>query len=68
MKSLGLCILKTIHQHFSLQLEEAMCISILCEHTNSHGTRDFASNSDLQVPFLNAVAYGGIAYTATCSL
>ena len=42
-----------------------MYISTLCERTNSHGTRDFACDPDLQVPFLNAVAYEGIYSSVT---
>ena len=38
----------------SLESKDATCVGFLCERANSHGTRDFAGNMDLQAPFRNA--------------
>ena len=35
----------------SLESKDATCVGSLCERANSHGTRDFASDTDLQAPF-----------------
>ena len=34
-----------------LESKDATCVSFLCEPANSHGTRDFAGDTDLQAPF-----------------
>ena len=38
----------------SLESKDATCVGSLCERANSHGTRDFAGDTDLQAPFRNA--------------
>ena len=35
----------------SLESKDATCVGSLCERANSHGTRDFAGDTDLQAPF-----------------
>ena len=37
----------------SLESKDATCVGSLCERANSHGTRDFAGDTDLQAPFRN---------------
>ena len=44
----------------SLESKDATCVGSLCERANSHGTRDFAGDADLQAPFRNAYLNGGI--------
>ena len=39
----------------SLESKDATCVGFLCERANSHGTRDFAGDTDLQAPFRNAI-------------
>ena len=39
----------------SLESKDATCVGSLCERANSHGTRDFAGDTDLQAPFRNAI-------------
>ena len=48
-----LCIVETIRKHFSQESKEATSIGILCEHANSHGTRNFTGDMDLQAEFRN---------------
>ena len=40
----------------SLESKDATCVGSLCERANSHGTRDFAGDTDLQAPFRNVGA------------
>jgi len=37
----------------SLESKDATCVSFLCERANSHWTRDFAGDADLQAPICN---------------
>ena len=39
----------------SLESKDATCVGSLCERANSHGTRDFAGDTDLQAPFRNVI-------------
>ena len=41
----------------SLESKDATCVGSLCERANSHGTRDFAGDTDLQAPFRNVLRY-----------
>ena len=38
---------------------DATCVGFLCERANSHGTRDFAGDADLQAPFRDAIECSG---------
>ena len=50
-----LCIVKTIHEHLSLESKDVTCVGFRCECANGHGTCDFAGDTDLQAPFHNDV-------------
>ena len=39
-----------------MESKDATCVGFLCVCANSHGTRDFASDVDLQAPFRNDCA------------
>ena len=40
---------------YYLYQKDVTCAGFLCERANSHGTHDFAADTDLQAPFRNVV-------------